>query len=88
MEGNQTCEDRAKPKVAKPSAQVFPSLYTWLAKKFMLLIISKQLDHLFLIFQGTILSSFKASTTNCDLRGLWRHYNVEKLCSKFQDKFQ
>jgi len=62
-EGNQTNKDRAKPTLAKLSAQEFPSLYTWLIKKFICLMSSRQLSHLFPRDQGTISLFLKARVT-------------------------
>lgn len=65
-EGNQTNDDRAEPTLAILSAHEFPSLYTWVIKKFICLMLSSQLSHLFPRDQGTISLFLKAKVTSLE----------------------
>jgi len=52
---NQTLRwEAVKPTLAKTSAQVFPSLKTWVARKFIDLVMRRQFSHLLRNLQGTI----------------------------------
>lgn len=52
-----------KPTLAKASTQLLPSLHTRVTKKFILLVMFRQLVHLFLSFRGTSEEFLKALTT-------------------------
>jgi len=62
----QKCEDNARPMFANMSTHLLPSLYMWLTWNLKLFNKYKQLSHLFLKLQGTILEDLKAKWTRME----------------------